>query len=966
MPVSFTDPAFKIVYGLDDSSPGAIAANSGSLGSTHDLAVYQASGSDGIPREADGRGGKAANLDPSPGGGYTTARRAFRGTSYTGSAHPLRVSLPIASATDDFAFGCRFKWNGETDGGGASERQFIFGLYEAVGNIRGWGISILPESATNPQTQGQLSLQFPGSNYDVTGGNWTSSGSPDTYYVKVNVWYRVIVRVYYASTGYEFKVYLYNESTGVTYTFTWTAADLTNDYSGSFDAASTVRLFIGLDANSTNPESIRGLADEAWLYDSPMSDTDATSIVVGGISIPWTEPEYRIADHDVRVTYANEGSAFPPARQLPVGGLSPHHVASLQFNRAKLRYYGVRPGRPWSIRDATCYFDTIGPFSSRAGILQKFNEASPGLILVPGRQPKGAFAAVRNVEVGGLGPRRIRGFRVRRIASTVDSSSINDFFTFRDYNDSLFRAYKCGAKLYAETGAGVTEIDSGYNSAEHITVGKLDGRAFIISPTRRKTWRGTSSVESFSIAAPAAPTAATTVGTLTGTYIYLYTEYDPTTGDESAPGILASAISPSGQGVTLTLAAVSSDTRFTQRKIYRTTNGGAALDATLIATITSATSYTDSGAADGSEAIATIAGLYVGGEAPDTFIGCCVHKERMFYWTDDGRVYWSRPNEPMRFFALNFFYAGAPVRCLISQSERLLVFTDSTVESVDSDWVEDEDGAVVLRRNVLTRETGTFGPLSAINYDNTIYWMGRHGIFRLQGDTPMNISPAIGELFKYLNAGLARNISCGINHFRNQIWWSAAFASLQEDNSRQETIVILHLGGDVRFTLGQFEATAIGQFDDDQNGIRFGCIDHLGVFKELESYEGFGTEGDESYTTEDAGGTSGNVGIQTISGNVITVYGTPGWTASALRGIHVVFHDLSTGLFYQYNIADNGTNTLTLASTPNSALAARDGWFVGGINAYLEFAETDFDSPNLKVMRSLKTQFDNLTDRIYT
>ena len=52
--------------------------------------------------------------------------------------------------------------------------------------------------------------------------------------------------------------------------------------------------------------------------------------------------------------------------------------------------------------------------------------------------------------------------------------------------------------------------------------------------------------------------------------------------------------------VTLTLDAVNSDTRFSQRRIYRTTNGGSPPSLFLIATISTATSYNDTGAADGS------------------------------------------------------------------------------------------------------------------------------------------------------------------------------------------------------------------------------------------------------------------------------------------------------------------------------------------------------------------------------
>jgi hypothetical protein len=131
MPV-VTDPAFLLMYGLDESGLTAVRVNSGSLGDDQDLTVYQSTGSDGIVPVPDGRGGKAAWFDvvyPSPYASMAGAQRALRGPVSLGSAHLAKPTLPIASATHDFAFGVRFKWiGGETNGPAVNEGQFLFGL----------------------------------------------------------------------------------------------------------------------------------------------------------------------------------------------------------------------------------------------------------------------------------------------------------------------------------------------------------------------------------------------------------------------------------------------------------------------------------------------------------------------------------------------------------------------------------------------------------------------------------------------------------------------------------------------------------------------------------------------------------------------------------------------------------------------------------------------------------------------
>lgn len=967
-----TDPAMLLLYGLDESGLTSVRVNSGYLGTAQDLSVYQSSGTDGIVPVDDSRGGKAAWFDvsyPSPYTAMTAATRMLRAAAATGSAHTCKPALPLTSANDDWGFGCRFKWiGGETDGGAATEVQFIFGLKDYSANLILWGIGIVPNAATNPATGATLRLMVGGKQVTVTGGSYTTTGSPPTDYVLPDEWYRVLVRVYNVdSTHWLAKIYLYRESTGVTYTFVYNAGNYvaSDDYSGAMLAATGVRVEFAGGISSANPMGIYGYVDEAWLYDAAISDGDATVAVVGGFQVPWSEPSYRVADQDVRVTYAEARTDFPPSRALPIGG-DGRHTVGVFCDRFKLKYESFRPGRPAAIREVWAQFDSVGPYSGKRGNLAPYEPIVGGLVRLPGKLDTGICTDVRNFEFSGRGPRRRRGFRIRRNVSTEVNYSANAFFSWRDSSDILYRCYKAGTKLFAETGSGASQIDTGWSTSDSPVGAVLDNRLVLCSASRRKSWRGSNSaVESFGApAAPTAPTAATTAGTLTGTYYYAYTEYDPTTGDESAAGFLVSAITPAAQGVTLTLAAVSSDARFSQRRIYRTAAGGAAPLLYRIATVATATSYTDGGVADGTVLLGSVLDSnnvlieYITGTPPQNFIGCAVHLNRMFYWYGN-TVYWTKEYEPFRWGANGntgsmSVTCDGPVRAVFSDGYRLVILTRSTVEIIESDFIPDGSGFCQMRRSVVERKVGCLGPHSPVQHNNQWYWMDWRGVYTLIGDKVLKISEKIDNLFKYLNVGYAASMSGAYNHLRNQLWWACPFGSIQDDNTRSQTIVALHPGEDPRWTIHELEASFIGQFDDDLNGVRFGAIDHLGVFKELETYEGDGAEGNESTTTED------DDGISSISGSVVTVSPSPGWTTDEHRGKGVVLRDASTGVLYYYTIANNGAATFTVVGTPATALAALDGYYVGGMRGYVEIAEQTFGTANHKVVRSLMTHFDDL------
>lgn len=976
---SSAETAMLLFYGLDESAPNAVRANLGSLGSDQDLSVVQSTGTDGIPAVADGNGGKAVDIFTTR-TGYTSSARWLTSTvTALGSAHPARPVLPLTDPDEDFALGCRFKWAAGNTGGGANEKETIFSLQDNADNaIPLWRVGVLPDDPTTPtQARIHYSLGVVQDEPYEGSGSWSATGSPGTYYIEPDEWYRVVIRFYNHDVNeFRVKVYVVRESTGDIYTFTRILSH-SSDYSAAQDAA-TYFVTVGR-KDGTNPVQFRGIVDECWFYDSPLSDTDALSTVVGGFSVPYTPPDYRVAEHKVYASVVKEGATFPQSRALPTGGTWARYPSDVRCDRVRVRVEGWHPGRPWCLRKIESVYDTAGAWNARTSYTFRWDDLAVGLYRMPGILPAGAWEAAWDMETNLLGPRRRRGFKVRRnVATDQGDASANAFYFFRANDDSLYGLYKVGAGLYEETGSGSSSLDTGWSSQQLPVFMFLDNRAIVLSGSRRKTWRGgTGGIESLGIDAPASISAGAAIaGTLNGTYYYAATLYDPTTGDESAP-VVSASVSPSTQGVRLTLPATSPDSRFTKYRIYRTTNGGSPPDLFLLDEVTVATPYDD----DGSTTLsATLIGqvtdtagtflAYITGALPDTFSIGCVHMERAFYTageTAPERIYVTEANEPQRFYPDFYLVCEGPVRALVGWGHRLVAFTDSTVEIFESDWIRDADGNVNVQRHVVTRSVGCVGPHAVMVIEGGLYWLDRRAVWTMRGSEPVQISPPIRDLFPYINHAISRRAVLRFNHVRRTLWLSVPHASLQTDTERFQTVLVLNLDaymeGQIKWCPFRLEASFHGTFDDDLNGLQYGVIDHLGVFKQAETYEGDGTEGDEAFTVEDEGTDDALVsaGIQTIAGSVITPFGTPGFTSGALRGMPVLLRDRSTGLRYWYMISDNDTTSFTIVGTPNGSLAARDGYYIGAIDARVDFAEQDLGTPNEKVIRQMRFSFADLT-----
>ena len=995
-------PNLKLLYGMDESGALSTRANAGEAGSDLDLAPWNLSTTDGVPAVSDGLAGKAADLVYNPGDPWTAELRGLWGPRAYIDAQPW---MPDIASIFDGTVGQGVTMGFRIKGGFTQTAASPY-----ICPVMGWAthndldyrrlfLDVRHDSGAAP-TGANVIVRVPRSSGTTIFANTATQygdALPGTVYnyLQPDEWYRCIVRIATAANGTHVHsdLWVYRESTGDLYKMYETVdkdiATYWIDWQATFGDGVDIAFTVGGPKDSASGHFVvDGPVDEVYFYDRVISDDEAARIAVGGISIPWDEPSYRHADHVVYASVAGDLQDFPQARPLPTGGLVCRFPPDVRCQRARFRYEGWRPGRPWCIRDVQGLFDTAGPFNARRAYPFSLKDPNVGLYRTPGELPSGAWEDVRNVEATEVGPRRRRGFSIIRDVDSAYETAANAFYSFRNFADALHVVYKVGTSLYAETGAGAVEIDTAWGLPELPVFLFLDDRAIILSQSKRVSWRGnTDGVDSFGANAPLLLSAAAGVGgSLDGAYYYAATLYDSQTGDETAPIVLVSAVNPSTEKVTLTMRGGGysgfEDARFDYYRIYRTNDGGSApnlfyIDSVAVGSGVSVT-YDDTGEPDGTLLVGQVQDPdgnllgYLTMTLPDDFAIGCVHMERAFYSGGDTypeRIYVTEANEPLTFYDAYYLVAdGGPIRALVSWQHRLVAYTDTTVELFESDWVRDASGDVNVQRTVTSRSVGALGPHAVINLKGQLKWMDRRGLWENPARPVQIGDPQIQDLIPYVNHGISSKVVAGFNHVRRQAWWSVPQAVLQEDNTRFQTVYVQHLDKPDRWSLYELEASFHGKFDHDLKGLVYGVMDHLGVMKWMETYEGDGAEGDESWTTEDEGtddyGTS-PAGIASISARTVTAYGSPGWTTDALRGMGVVLRDRSSGVLHYYTIRSNTADTFTGERDIHTDLAAGDGYYVGGIRAYVDFAAQQFGSPNQKTIRQVQTQFMALTGDRY-
>lgn len=154
--------------------------------------------------------------------------------------------------------------------------------------------------------------------------------------------------------------------------------------------------------------------------------------------------------------------------------------------------------------------------------------------------------------------------------------------------------------IYSDDGTTRTQIASGQDTSAYYSFVNFDDFCWINNGVDTMLKYDGTTVTNACLSAPSVGTfaaAAGAAGNVDGTVGYVVTFRVSSTGQESNPFTLASAVfvTVASKQVGLTNIPVSSDSQVNQRRIYRTTDGGSIYDAQLVATINdnTTTSYTD-------------------------------------------------------------------------------------------------------------------------------------------------------------------------------------------------------------------------------------------------------------------------------------------------------------------------------------------------------------------------------------
>lgn len=999
-----TDPKFTFLYGMDENGALAVRKNTAAgKAANSDLdTVFDSGSGAGVPTVPDGRGGRAADF-----GYYATASSEHRGLvhgengvgfgSIPGIPDVATIFADPAGSGDPTAglsWGARFRIDSLSSPG---NRMFLwsFAGWDAAGsavfvklgcNLTISGSEAMPyftAPGTSTSNHNQLSIFTRDTNYDDPGE------STPGYVLVEGEWYRIICTVVNTNelsattTNVTVHVWIYRESNGAIYHYTKEDPRTYWDEFGTV-GVDTFGLVFGapITTSSSGGFPLEGPLNNFWLYEGYLDETDAPRFLVSGITIPFEAPSLRYADHDVYAATTDEAHGFPKTRKLPTGATVARYPSDRYCQRARQRFEAWRAGRPWALTSLHFIFDSIGPFASKHGNRYQVQDLRAGLWRSPGDKPSGALQDVLNVVYTEQGYRSRRGFTIRRDVSEESESAVNSLFTWRAYDDQLFWAYKVGTKLYKENGStSPTELDTGWGHDDLMTGFTLDNRAVLLADGRRKVWNGEDSVGDLSIAAPTSVTTGAIAGSLSGTYYYAATWYDPTTGDESGPAITSASTSPSGQGVRVTINGTRPESRYTKCRVYRTGDGGSPPALFYLGEVDSGTgssrTYDDTAGADGTSLVDQVLDAdgnllgYITSATPATFTHGFVHKGRAFYLNSDypERIYWTEPGKMNRWYSGSWQAAdGGPILAAVSWRGRVVLFTRTTVEILEGDFLRDADGNANVVHTTLSSTVGCLGKGAVLVYGSQLAWMDRLGVYTLHGDEAVPLTDRLSDLFPYVNLARKGQITCGWNHVRREVWFSLPMTT-QEDSSRNQTQLAFNPNEPEKWTIHGLDACWVGPFDDDRNGLKFGAMDHLGILKELEDSHGDGTEADETYTTEDAGTDaygSTPAGIKSVSGRRVTVYDTGvGWTDDLLRGFGVVLRDRSTGALHYYTIVGNGTSGsdhyFDCERDVDTDLAAGDGWYLGGFPSFIELAESDLATENRKAIRQVQAGFADLT-----
>lgn len=253
-----------------------------------------------------------------------------------------------------------------------------------------------------------------------------------------------------------------------------------------------------------------------------------------------------------------------------------------------------------------------------------------------------------------------------------------------------------------------------------------------------KVYDGTNTYQ-LGITKPAsAPSVATgAAGVLTGTYTYVVTFYDDSTGVESQPSVASSSVAPASQQVDLTSIPTSADPQVDKVRIYRL--GGTLTQYTLVTTINEGTTtYSDNIADTAVDGHILDSQNYH--EAP-TGLRYLVEHNGVLFGAVGSKLYFTPIATPYAWGELDFIDYAADITGIGSTPTGLAVFTDLTTYIVTGLTPTD------FESNIFDANQGCVEHATIATLKGMLIWLSNDGLCITRGGLVEVISrPKLGKL----------------------------------------------------------------------------------------------------------------------------------------------------------------------------------------------------------------------------
>lgn len=674
--------------------------------------------------------------------------------------------------------------------------------------------------------------------------------------------------------------------------------------------------------------------------------------------------------HRVRLAVkAAETAAWHVPVPLAEGVFNPRAEMQRYGSRHAIRLYSVGgAGRPMQCNALAFSYQREGGLTSAArGGYFRFPEFVGGMSPNAPKPsvPRDTAYDLVNMSLHQGILRTRRGYRILAQAGTDVSGTPCAFYDATNAAGETYHLYFAGGTIYLYDNGNLESADTGWPANELPTVATIGRKTFFLSSTRKRVFIdgtfsdvGVTAPTSSPLFVSSTPASGAPVATAPG-YEYVVTFYDGTKLTDSGPSPSVTVVLPPGTPAsTITLGipvAASSDV--TMRRVWRRRIGDTNRTFLLVGEVedNTTTTFDDESEQPLLETLEDYAGFAVTAEFPEG-TACAAVDGRLAVWglTDNRQIAVSELGDGERYWAGSIVTCDGAVRSVVPHEGRFLVFTDRTVEVIEGDFLRSASGLLGITRRVLDTSKGVFGPYAATVAGSRVFWADASGVHTMmagtmQRDVAQDVAWPVRNLVQSAVDTLGTNVVLEYDYVSGQLWCCMSQADAT-DATKNRVVLVLDLARR-KWTVFDHRLSHIARVRDGIYGYLFVGCDYYGNVLELDVYDADGVQGNESWLTGIVA--TGAFSSCSVSGKTVTFSGaslpTDGY---GLRGVSVVFEDVSAGTFHRATILSNTATVVTFDEVP-SALVVGDRCYIGQILGMMETPEEDAGTLDFKVMREV-------------